>query len=60
MKLQVVLDRIPIYFRFYVWGLNTFRLHKKSQVAAQAPPLLRSLHRVGGALAIVPLNPGDT
>lgn len=38
MKLQVVLDRIPIYFRFYVWGLNTFRLHKKSQVAAQAPP----------------------
>lgn len=35
MKLQVV---IPIYFRFYVWGLNTSSWHKRHQVAAQAPP----------------------
>lgn len=50
MKLQVVLDVIPIYFRFYVWGLNTLSWHKRSQVGP--------LHEVGGALAMVPLNPG--
>lgn len=35
MKLQVI---IPMYFRFYIWGLNMLSWHKRSQVAAQASP----------------------
>lgn len=59
MKLQVVLDLIPTYFGFYVWGLNTLSWHERSQVAAQALPLLGPLPGLGGALAIVPGSRGD-